>query len=234
MRYQFVDCRWDLAKSTWGREQWLAAHIPGASFLDVDSELSDLSIQGQGRHPMPSAVRFAEIAGRAGIGDDVFVVAYGTMGGAERLWWLLRHFGHDACAVIDLASWRGPLRGGEEKIDRAVFTPRERKDDVISADELAGRLGGAGLAIVDARVPNRFRGEPNPIDQPPGRIPGAANSPWNEPARELPNGELVAYCGSGITACVVLHRAHLAGRDGRLYPGGYSDWSKRSLPTERD
>ena len=234
MRYQFVDCRWDLGKSSWGREQWLAAHVPGASFVDVDSELSDLSIQGQGRHPMPSAARFAEIAGRAGIGDDVFVIAYGTMGGAERLWWLLRHYGHEACAVIDLASWRGPLRGGEEKIDPAVFTPRERKDDVITADELAGRLTGAGLAIVDARVPNRFRGEPNPIDQPPGRIPGAANSPWNEPARELPAGELVAYCGSGITACVVLHRAHLAGRDGKLYAGGYSDWSKRSLPTERD
>ena len=73
-----------------------------------------------------------------------------------------------------------------------------------------------------------------PIDNPPGRIPGAVNSPWNEAARELPSGELVAYCGSGITGCVVLHRAHLTGRDGKLYPGGYSDWSKRSLPTERD
>jgi thiosulfate/3-mercaptopyruvate sulfurtransferase len=233
MRYQFVDCRWDLTKREWGREQYLAGHIPGASFLDVESDLSDLSIEDQGRHPMPSASRFAEAAGRAGIGEDVFVIAYGAMGGAERLWWLLRHFGHDACAVIDLASFRGPLRSGEESATPAVFTPRERSDDVMCADELAGRLGDRkDLVIVDARTPNRFRGEPNPIDKPPGRVPGAVSSPWNEAARDLPNGELVAYCGSGITACVVLHRAHLAGRDGKLYPGGYSDWSKRALPTE--
>jgi thiosulfate/3-mercaptopyruvate sulfurtransferase len=239
MRYQFVDCRWDLTKREWGREQYLAAHVPGASFLDLESDLSDVSIEGQGRHPLPSASRFAEAAGRAGIGPDVFVVAYGTMGGAERLWWLLRHFGHDACAVIDLASWRGPLRGGEEDIVATSFTPRERGDDVMSADELAARIGDparrGSLVIVDARTPNRHRGEPNPIDQPPGRIPGALNSPWNEPQRDLAgeDGELVAYCGSGVTACVVLHRAHLAGRDGKLYPGSYSDWSKRGLPTER-
>jgi thiosulfate/3-mercaptopyruvate sulfurtransferase len=231
MRYQFIDCRWDLTKRDWGRAQYAAAHVPGASFLDVETELSDTSIEGEGRHPLPPASRFAEVAGRAGIGEDVFVIAYGTMGGAERLWWLLRHFGHDACAVIDLGSWRGPLRGGDEKPAPTAFTPRERSDDLMPAGELAG--GPAGLVIVDARTPNRFRGEPNPIDQPPGRIPGAVNSPWNEEARELPNGELVADCGSGITACVVLHRAHLAGRDGKLYPGGYSDWSKRALPTER-
>ena len=234
MRYQFVDCRWDLGKQGWGRERYLEAHIPGASFMDVETDLSDVSIPGLGRHPVPSASRFAEAAGRAGIGEDVFVVAYGSMGGAERLWWLLRHFGHDACAVIDLASWRGPLRGGEEKTTPAIFTARERTDDAISADALASRIGSADLVIVDARTPNRWRGEANPIDNPPGRIPGAVNSPWNEAARELPSGELVAYCGSGITGCVVLHRAHLAGRDGKLYPGGYSDWSKRSLPTERD
>jgi thiosulfate/3-mercaptopyruvate sulfurtransferase len=237
MRYQFIDCRWDLGKNGWGREQYLAGHIPGASFLDVETDLSDVSITGHGRHPMPSAARFAETAGRAGIAGDVFVVAYGTMGGAERLWWLLRHFGHDACAVIDFASWRGPLRAGEEDIAKEVFSARERADDVMSAEDLAAHVADparlAGLALVDARTPNRFRGEPNPIDQPPGRIPGAANAPWNEAARDLPDGELVAYCGSGITACVVLHRAHLAGRSGKLYPGGYSDWSKRALPTER-
>ncbi len=231
MHYQFVDCRWQLGEPNRGREQYAAGHVPGASFLDVETELSDTSIEGQGRHPLPSAARFAEAAGRAGIGDGVFVVAYGAMGGAERLWWLLRHFGHDACAVIDLASWRGPLTTGAETIAPAVFTPREREGDTIAADDLAKRLGT--LALVDARTPNRWRGEPNPVDSPPGRIPGAANSPWNEAPRELPPGELVAYCGSGITACVVLHRAHLAGRDGRLYPGSYSDWTKRGLPTER-
>lgn len=238
MRYQFVDCRWDLTNRAWGREQYLAGHIPGAAFVDVDSELSDLSITGMGRHPIPSAARFAEIAGRCGIASaesiagETFVIAYGTMGGAERLWWLLRHYGHDACAVIDLASWRGPLRGGDEVVAPAVFVPRERSDDTLSAEQLDARR--TGLVVVDARTPNRWRGEPNPIDQPPGRVPGAVNSPWNEAPREIPGGDLVAYCGSGITACVVLHRAHLAGRDGKLYPGGYSDWSKRGLPTERD
>jgi thiosulfate/3-mercaptopyruvate sulfurtransferase len=237
MRYQFVDCRWELGASERGREQYLAGHVPGASFLDVDAELSDTSLEGQGRHPLPSAARFAEAAGRAGIGDGVFVVAYGTMGGAERLWWLLRHFGHDDCAVMDLAAWRGPLRAGAEPIAKVTFTPRERTDDLMTADELAARVEAAerreGLVIVDARTPNRFRGEPNPIDQPPGRVPGAVNAPWNEAARDLPAGELVAYCGSGITACVVLHRAHLAGRSTKLYAGGYSDWSKRGLPTEQ-
>lgn len=216
---------------------YLAGHIPGASFLDVETDLSDLSVDGQGRHPLPSAARFAEAAGRAGIGAGVFVIAYGAMGGAERLWWLLRHFGHDDCAVTDLSAWRGPLRAGAESIAPAVFAPRERDDDVVTATELAARTRSdearAGLVLVDARTPSRWRGEPNPIDQPPGRIPGAVNAPWNEAPRDLPDGELVAYCGSGVTACVVLHRAHLAGRRGKLYPGSYSDWSKRGLPIVR-
>lgn len=235
MRYQFVDCRWELGAKERGREQYLAGHVPGASFLDLETDLSDTSIEGRGRHPLPSAARFAEAASRAGIGDGVFVVAYGSMGGAERLWWLLRHFGHDACAVLDLAAWRGPLRSGEEAVAAATFHPQERADDVVEADALAARLASPGdLVLVDARTPNRWRGEPNPVDNPPGRLPGAINAPWNEPLRELPPGDLVAYCGSGVTACVVLHRAHLAGRDGKLYPGSYSDWSKRALPTERD
>ena len=86
---------------------------------------------------------------------------------------------------------------------------------------------------MDARLASRWRGEPNPIDTVPGRIPGAVNAPWNEPLPELPEGEAVAYCGSGVTACVVLHRLHLAGREGRLYPGSWSDWSARGLPLER-
>src|SRR4051794_32847347 len=113
MRYQFVDCRWELGASERGRELYLAGHLPGASALDVESDLSDTTITGQGRYPIPSAVRFAEAAGRAGIGDGVFVIAYGSMGGAERLWWLLRHYGHDDCAVVylaRLAAWHGPLR----------------------------------------------------------------------------------------------------------------------------
>ena len=85
MRYQFVDCRWELGEPERGRDLYLTGHVPGASFMDVDADLSDTSLPGPGRHPLPSAKRFAEAAGRAGIGAGVFVVAYGTMGGAERL-----------------------------------------------------------------------------------------------------------------------------------------------------
>ncbi len=235
MTYRFVDCRWKLGSPGLGRELYLAGHIPGASFLDVDLDLSDLSVRDAGRHPLPSAERFAAVAGRAGVGPGVFVVAYGSLGGAERLWWLLRHFGHDDCAVLlgGIEAWGGELRAGEEEIEPARFVPRERAGDTVAAEEIAGRLGDRSLLVLDARTPNRWRGEPNEIDDPPGRIPGAANAPWNEPLPELRPGELVAYCGSGVTACVTLHRAWLAGRDGRLYPGSWSEWSQRGLPAER-
>jgi thiosulfate/3-mercaptopyruvate sulfurtransferase len=227
--YQFVDCRWELGHPERGRELYLAGHIPGASFLDVDTDLSAPAGE-QGRHPLPEPRDFARAASRAGIGYGVFVVAYGNMGGAERLWWLLRHLGHDDCAVIDFEAWRGPLRAGEEQIEPATFDPLPRSDDTFDADELAQRLDE--LVVVDARVPERFRGEPNPIDKVPGRVPGARNAPWNDPLPELPEGELVAYCGSGVTACVVLHRLALAGREGRLYPGSWSEWEQRDLPVE--
>src|ERR671935_1999859 len=120
-KYKFVDCRWDLGDSSRGRELYREGHIPGASFLDVDDDLSDRSIPKAGRHPLPSAERFAAAAGRAGIGAGVFVVAYGSMGGAERLWWLLRHFGHDDCAVLlgGIEAWSGDLHAGEEQVEPA-------------------------------------------------------------------------------------------------------------------
>ena len=154
------------------------------------------------------------------------------MGGAERLWWLLRHFGHDDCAVMELEGWRGPLTSGEQSIEPGELTLRPRADDTIEADELARRTDE--LVVVDARLSERWRGQPNPIDKKPGRIPGALNAPWNEPLPELPDGELVAYCGSGVTATVVLHRLHLAGREGKLYPGSWSEWEQRDLPVERN
>ena len=234
MRYRFVDCRWELGAPERGRESYLAGHVPGASFLDLDDDLSDLSVTGQGRHPLPSAERFSAAASRAGLGAGVFVVAYGSMGGAERLWWLLRHFGHDDCAVLagGIDAWRGPLRHGPEEVEPEEFVPRERGDDTIDADALARRLADPRLVLVDARSAARWRGEPSPLDPVAGRIPGALSAPWNEEQPELPGGELVAYCGSGVTACVVLHREHLRGRDGLLYPGSWSDWSTRGLPLE--
>jgi thiosulfate/3-mercaptopyruvate sulfurtransferase len=232
MRYQFVDCRWELGDPEAGRRIYLQGHIPGASFLDVDRDLSAPPGKG-GRHPLPDADDFARAAGRAGIGDGVFVVAYGSAGGAERLWWLLRHFGHDACAVIGFDAWRGPVTEGEEQIEPAEFVPRPRAGDTIEADELARRL--AELVVVDARVASRWRGAPGSVDKVPGRIPGALNAPWHEPVPALPEGELVAYCGSGVTACVVLHELHLAGWEGKLYPGSWSEWEQRDdLPRESD
>jgi thiosulfate/3-mercaptopyruvate sulfurtransferase len=231
VRYRFVDCRWALDDPTAGRRAYLEGHIPGAAFVDVERDLSSAP-GGGGRHPLPTDEQFAAAASRAGIDAETFVVAYGSLGGAERLWWLLRHYGHDDCAVLDLGGWLGPLASGEERPEPAVFEPRPRTDDTISADELAAQRGR--LVVVDARVPPRFRGEPNPVDRVPGRIPGAVNAPWNEPLPELPPGELVTYCGSGVTACVPLHRLHLAGRAGRLYPGSWSEWEQRAeLPVAR-
>jgi thiosulfate/3-mercaptopyruvate sulfurtransferase len=230
MKYQFVDCRWELGKPERGRDIYLDGHIPGASFLDVDTDLS-LPPGARGRHPLPDPQEFGSAAGRAGVGDGVFVIAYGNMGGAERLWWLLRHFGHDECAVIDFDAWHGPLVGGVEEVEPAELTLRPRADDTIAAAELDRKR--EHLVVVDARLPSRWRGEANPIDRKPGRIPGALNAPWNEPTPELPEGELVAYCGSGVTATVLLHRLHLAGRDGKLYPGSWSEWEQLDLPVER-
>jgi len=232
---QFVDCRWELGSPERGRELYLEGHIPGASFLDVDTDLSDLSVADAGRHPLPSAERFAAAAGRAGIGAGVYVVAYGNGGGPERLWWLLRHFGHDDCAVLvgGIGAWGGELRAGEEEIQARQFVVHEQSADTIDAPEIARRLADPSLVLVDARTADRWRGEPNEIDDPPGRIPGAASAPWNEPLPALPEGELVAYCGSGVTACVTLHRAWLSGRRGHLYPGSWSEWSQRGLPLER-
>jgi thiosulfate/3-mercaptopyruvate sulfurtransferase len=240
VRYQFVDCRWELGNPGRGRELYVASHVPGASFLDVDQDLSDVSVRGAGRHPLPSAERFAEAASSAGIAEDVFVVAYGNGGGPERLWWSLRHFGHDDCAVLagGIDAWLGPLREGEDDVEPARFQARPREGDTMSAEEIAARLDDERLLVLDARVESRWRGEPNPIDKVPGRIPGAANLPFtaDEPLPEevLAAPEIVVYCGSGVTSCVPLFRLARAGRpDAKLYPGSWSEWEGRELPVER-
>ena len=231
MRYCFVDCRWALDDPDAGRRAYLEGHVPGAVFVDVEQELSDPP-GNRGRHPLPATERFVAAMARAGIDSETFVVAYGSMGGAERLWWLLRHHGHAGCGLIDLEAWRGPLAAGEETAPRTRFLSRPRGDDTVERDELAQRLDD--LVVVDSRVPERWRGEENPVDRVPGRVPGALNAPWNEPQPELPPGEVVAYCGSGVTACVVLHHLHLAGREARLYPGSWSEWEQYpELPVER-
>ncbi len=237
--YQFVDCRWELGSPGRGRELYLAGRIPGASFLDVDEDLAAPPGE-RGRHPLPDTGNFAAAASRAGIEDGVLVVAYGVLGGPERLWWLLRHYGHEEVAVLrgGIDAWRGPLTYGEEEIEAARFEPQPREGDTIEAAELAARLDDPELLVIDARLPERFRGEPNPIDKVPGRIPGARNLPHTTdgpiPDDVLAVQEIVAYCGSGVTACVPLFALAEAGRpDAKLYPGSWSEWEGLGLPVER-
>jgi thiosulfate/3-mercaptopyruvate sulfurtransferase len=239
MRYRFVDCTYELGKPERGRELYLAGHIPGASFVSLADDLSDLSVPDAGRHPLPDAEAFAAAASRAGIGEGAFVVAYEQRpgGGAERLWWLLRHYGHDDCAVLDFAGWHGPLRAGPEAPEPATFVPRPRTGDTIEAEELLARLGEPGLVVVDARAPERYRGETEPYDPVAGHIPGAVNWPFlaagEVPPDVLAAPEIVVYCGSGVSACVDLLALAERGRpDAKLYPGSWSDWSRRGLPVE--
>jgi thiosulfate/3-mercaptopyruvate sulfurtransferase len=240
---RFADCRYDLTDPPAARRRYLEGHIPGAAFLDLDSELSDLSIPPEvgGRHPLPSAERFAAAAGRAGIGRDTLVVAYdeGMTGGAARLWWLLRHFGHDDAAVLDggLEIWLGPLAQGEEAIEPAVFTPRERQDDTITTSEILERLGDPRLVLVDARPEDRYRGEAPGLDPVAGHIPGAVSFPLSNggqlPAEVLEAEDIACYCGSGVAASAAVLALHRAGRtDARLYPGSWSEWSRKGLPAE--
>jgi thiosulfate/3-mercaptopyruvate sulfurtransferase len=249
-----VDCRWALGSPGAGRRAWEEAHIPGAHFLDVEEDLS--APPGEGRHPLPAADDFAAAAARAGIGADSAVVAYDESGegGAARLWWLLRHFGHDEAAVLDggLRAWiaaGGPLDDVPPRpwSSGDPFEPRERSDDVVDAAEIAKLLERRkrSLALVDARAPARFRGEMEPIDPVAGHIPGARNVPFTSIApdgRYLDRSQLrerldpgsrrklVAYCGSGITAATLVLAAEAAGLGARLYPGSWSDWCARDLP----
>jgi thiosulfate/3-mercaptopyruvate sulfurtransferase len=218
------------------RPDYLAGHLPGAVHLDSEVDLTgDL---GGGRHPLPRPERFAEAASRAGIGPGTFVLAYDAGDGwAARLWWLLRHHGHDACGTVDVRGYRGVLTTDLPEVEPCRFVPRVRDGDTAAAEEILARLDDPELVLLDARAPQRWRGEVEPIDKIAGRIPGARNAFFEEP---LPEGasdapDLVVYCGSGVTACVQVQRLVLAGReDARLYPGSWSDWSTRGLPVERD
>jgi thiosulfate/3-mercaptopyruvate sulfurtransferase len=229
MDTRFVDCR--------DRGAYLAGHLPAAAHADPERDLT--GPDGGGRHPLPSADAFARWASGAGIGPKTLVVAYDVGDGwAPRLWWLLRHFGHDAAGVIRFEAWQGPLRRDPEPIEPAEFVVRPRTDDTASAEELLERLDDPRLLLIDARAPERFRGEVEPIDKVAGRIPGAQNLYFQRaspvPDELLAAEDIVVYCGSGVTACVDLLELALAGRpDARLYPGSWSEWSSRSLPLAR-
>jgi len=245
-----VDCRYTLGDPGAGKRGWLAGHIPGAAFLSVSADLSgELRDGGRdgGRAPLPEAREFEASARRAGIAGRSKVVAYDETGegGASRLWWLLRHFGHDAVAVLDggLGAWSeagGELRRESERPARGDFTARERDGDTVAIEDVQE----GSLRLLDAREPERFRGESEPMDPVAGHIPGAHNLPSPELApsgrfaeehelrEQLGEEPFVAYCGSGITATTLLLAAEIAGVDGRLYPGSWSEWSRRGLPVE--
>ena len=239
-----VDCRFTLGQPEGGRRRYLDGHIAGAAFLDLDEDLSGPVGDGRdGRHPLPPVASFAAAVRRAGIGNDSTVVAYDDdrSGGAARLWWLLRHYGHDRAAVLDggFAGWSGPVRSGAEEIaagDWSAAPPRD--DDIVDVRDVAARLRMPGHVLVDARAPERYRGEVEPIDPQPGHIPGAVNAPFVQPVPDelvTTDDEIVVYCGSGVTACVVLLGLAARGRsDARLYPGSYSEWATRRLPVERE
>jgi thiosulfate/3-mercaptopyruvate sulfurtransferase len=256
-----VDCHFTLGEPGAGELAWRAGHIPGAAFLDVDRDLAG-EPGDRGRHPLPERGDFEAAARRAGIDPESRVVAYDEAGegGAVRLWWLLRHFGHDRAAVLNggLRAWRaagGPLRTGDEELVAGDFAAHPRADDTVGAEDLlasAEETPSRSRTLLDARVPERFRGEVEPIDPVAGHIPGATNLPFVEaapdgrflPPEELrarfeaagagPGQELVAYCGSGVTACTLVLAAELAGLPTpRLYPGSWSEWVRRGYPAAR-
>ena len=232
MSVRLIDCR--------PRDAYDAGHLPTAVHLDPETALSTPTENPSlgGRHPVPDPHALAAVFSGAGIGPDTFVLAYddGT-GWAARCWWLLRHLGHDRAGTFDVRAYVGPFETDEPRVERAAFVPRVRDDDVIEVEEIRTRLGDPSLVLLDARAPERWRGDAEPLDPVAGRIPGARNAYFVEP---LPDGvldapELVAYCGSGVTAAVVAQQLVLAGRDDvRLYPGSFSEWCRDpSNPIER-
>jgi thiosulfate/3-mercaptopyruvate sulfurtransferase len=242
-----VDVRWSLDGSE-GHHTYLDGHLPGAVFVDLDADLSGDPSPRTGRHPLPTPEAFAAALGARGIADDDRVVAYDAAGGtvAARLVWLLRAAGADA-ALLDggLGAWSGPLERGEvtrPPVSRAVRPwPAQLLAD---ADDVADAgSAGDGSVVVDAREPARYRGEVEPVDARAGHVPGAVNLPTSSlleggalrpvgAVRELAtaagiaaDAEVIAYCGSGVTACFDLLALETVGVRGRLYAPSWSAWA---------
>ena len=253
------DCRHDLADTESGRRAYRESHIPGARFVHLDEDLSAPRTGSNGRHPLPDPKRFSERLGALGIANDSQVVAYDASGGyyAARLWWMLRWAGHDAAAVLDggWTAWLAashPITKQVPRVEAARFAARPRSDLMLDAPAVAASLGPAGPLLLDARAPNRFRGENETLDPVAGHIPGAANRFFQlnldadgrfKPAATLKqefeellgnnaSPQVTHYCGSGVTACHNLLAMEIAGLAGsRLYPGSWSEWvSDRSRP----
>ena len=248
-----VDCRYDLNNPNWGREQYLTAHIPGAAYASLSHDLSAPPTGSNGRHPLPCPEDLELLFGRLGIAPGMQVVAYDQDTGmmASRLWWMLRYMDHQNVAVLDggWAKWLRegrPARSGPETREPAVFKGARRKELRLMAAHVQASLGDAAMLLVDARAPERFEGRTEPIDRTPGHIPGAVNRFYKsnvaEDGTKLPPdrlrsefevvlgghspGEVVMYCGSGVTACHNMLSMEIAGLPGaRIFPGSWSEWS---------
>jgi thiosulfate/3-mercaptopyruvate sulfurtransferase len=248
-----LDVRWQLGRSD-GHQQYLAGHIPGAVYVDLETDLSDPPADPpdeRGRHPLPDPDRFAAAMRRCGVSQNRPVVVYDDTAGtaATRAWWLLRYHGHPDVGVLDGGwSWwlreGGPIeRGATEQTGETGPRPgdfRSRPGRLPVLDAVgAARVARAGV-LLDARAPERFGGEVEPVDPVAGHIPGAVNVPTTANladgrfrslaelgeayAAASDAAEIGVYCGSGVTATHDLFALHLLGRAAALYAGSWSGW----------
>jgi thiosulfate/3-mercaptopyruvate sulfurtransferase len=259
--FAIIDCRTKLDDAGWGEREHAAAHIPGAVYADLNRDLSGPKSGTNGRHPLPDPHALAQTFSRLGIASGVQVVAYDQDNGifASRLWWMLRWLGHDAVAVLDggLAKWTAEVRSatsGDERRAAREFHGSPRAGMSVDVNAVASHAVAGDWRLVDARAPERYRGETEPLDKTPGHIPGATNhfyqgnlgddktfrSPeelrvrWKESLGDVAPDRVVCYCGSGVTACHDLLALEHAGLTGaKLYAGSWSEWSSDpSRPVE--
>ena len=244
-----LDVRWALGDDR-GRERYLEGHLPGAVYVDLDTELADPASSAEGRHPLPSLQRLQGAARRWGVTAGAPVVVYDASGGlaAARAWWLLRWGGLADVRLLDggLDAWRGT--GGLCETGDVVPAPGDvsltgNGMPVLSLDEAAA-LPSSGGVLLDARAGERYRGEVEPVDPRAGHVPGALSAPTTEnltddgrfrAADELaerfarvgvrPGVTVGVYCGSGVTAAHEVAALAVAGIDAALWPGSWSQWS---------
>ncbi len=250
-QWRIFDCRHQLSDTAYGEQAYAKGHLPGAFFMHLDRDLSSPMNGRNGRHPLPDLQRLAGKLGAAGVSKATQVVVYDDAGGmvAGRLWWLLRWLGHDRVALLDggIGQWvkeGRPLSTDVPKAGPAVFEYKPR-DWVVSADAVLANIAEQKFCVVDARAPDRFRGENETMDPVGGHIPGARNRFFRDnldadglfrPATELRREFLallagkapeqaVMQCGSGVSACHNILAMDLAGLPGaRLYAGSWSEW----------
>lgn len=247
-----VDCRFSLSDAEAGERAYRQGHVPGAVYAHLERDLSGPVVPGKtGRHPLPDPRMLADRLGAWGLDASKQLVAYDDAGGAmaARLWWLARWLGHDAVAVLDggFPAWvhaGHPVTADVPTPEPARFEPALRPELAVDAARVDALRTDPARRLFDARAPERYRGDVEPIDPVAGHIPGARCLPFSENLRDgrfrsaaelaeryraalgdVPASEAVVYCGSGVTAChAVLAAAH-AGLDGlRLYPGSWSEW----------